>query len=173
MPSSRRYPSCCHDQYHSCCRHDNHQRLTSKWQSSQAPRKALWHLDWLAGGHHARPRATLAWIAGTKQGPVARIACLGLARGWAPCKAPCHLVLARGRASCKAPWYTSHVLARLAGTMQGPVARVMVRAVARVMCLSLVKIPSFHAFAKFLRDDMTWARGWDPDQQRHRRVGGT
>ena len=26
--------------------------------------------------------------------------------------------------------------------------------------VSLVKRPSFYAFAKFLRDDMTWARGW-------------
>lgn len=42
VPSSRRYPSCCHDQYHSCCccrrrRHDNHQRLTSKWQVRLMP----------------------------------------------------------------------------------------------------------------------------------------
>ena len=90
-------------------------------------------LAWLAGGHHARPRATLAWLACTKQGPVARVACLGLARGRAPCKAPCHLGLARGRApskaSChlglargrapsKAPWHASRVLAWLVGGHQ-------------------------------------------------------
>ena len=93
-------------------------------------------LAWLAGGHHARPRATLAWLACAKQGPVARVACLGLARGRAPRKAPCHLGLARGRAPSKAPCHlglarghqarprgTHRVswLGSRVGTMQGPV----------------------------------------------------
>ena len=41
------------------------------WLGSRAPSKAPWHasrvLAWLAGGHHARPRATLAWLAGGHQ----------------------------------------------------------------------------------------------------------
>ena len=78
------------------------------WPGSRAPSKASWHL----GLAHGTAPSKASWH-------------LGLARGRAPCKAPCHLLLARGRASSKAPWYTSHVLARPAGTMQGPVVLVV------------------------------------------------
>ena len=188
-------------------------------------------LAWLAGGHHARPCATLAWLEGTKQGPMARVVCLGLAHERAPSKAPCHLGLARRhqarpcgtlawlagghqerpcatlawlagtKQGLVAPWLGSRDdtkqglvapwLGSWAGTMQGPVppcfssrAGIMQGPVVHLACLgsacghharprgtrhgmgggtchvSLVKRPSFYAFAKFLRDDMTWARGW-------------
>ncbi|RVX16365.1 hypothetical protein CK203_014405 [Vitis vinifera] len=78
------------------------------WLGSRAPSKALWHLS-LARG----------------QAPCKAPWHLGLARGRAPCKTSCHLGLARGHQA-----RPRGTLAWLAGTMQGPVARVMARAVA-------------------------------------------
>ena len=73
------------------------------------------------GGHHARPRATLAWLAGTKQGPVAPW--LGSRAGTMQGPVP--------------PWLCSR-----AGTMQGPVppclgsrAGIMQVPVAHLACL--------------------------------------
>nr|CAN75539.1 hypothetical protein VITISV_009644 [Vitis vinifera] len=119
--------------------------MLASWEPCKAPWHASWHRRW----HASR---VLARLIGTKQGPVARIVCLGSARGhharscgtchsmgdgmrhmswldwWEPCKAPWH-------ASWHEWWHASRVLAWLMGTMQGPVARIMARAVARIQCL--------------------------------------
>ena len=127
-------------------------------------------LAWLAGGHQERPCATLAWLAGTKQGLVAP---------WLGSRDDTKQGLV-------APWLGSWAgtmqgpvppcLSSRAGIMQGPVVHLACLGSAcghharprgtrhgmggGTCHVSLVKRPSFYAFAKFLRDDMRWARGW-------------
>ena len=48
------------------------------WLGSRAPCKALWHASWHGWWHASR---VLAQLMGTMQGPMARVACLSLARG--------------------------------------------------------------------------------------------
>ena len=114
-----------------------------------------WHTSWHERWHVSR---VLGGLMGTKQGPVtrimalmvARVACLGLAPGhharprgtsdgmgggmlhvswlssWAPCKTPWH-------ASWHKRWHALCVLARLVGTIQGPMARFKAQMIARVL----------------------------------------
>ena len=128
----------------------------------------------LARGHQARPRGTcrVSWLgsrASTMQ---------GLVPPW---------LGSRGtKQGLVAPWLGSWAgtmqgpvppcLSSRAGIMQGPVVHLACLGSAcghharprgtrhgmggGTCHVSLVKRPSFYAFAKFLRDDMTWARGW-------------
>ncbi|WKA02267.1 hypothetical protein VitviT2T_020478 [Vitis vinifera] len=61
--------------------------------------------------------------------------CVSWLGSWTPSKAPWH-------ASWHGRWHVPRVLAWLLVTMKGSVARVMARAVARVMCLGLA--PEHH-----------------------------
>lgn len=113
------------------------------WLGSWAPCKALWHSSWHWRWHASR---VLSWLVGTKQGPVAHVKCIGLARGHYARPRDTHHGTGGGTshvswldswAPCKAQWHASRVYAQLVGTMQGPMARIMARVVARVTCLGL------------------------------------
>ena len=166
-------------------RHQARPRGTLAWLAGGHHARPRAILAWLAGGHHARPRATLAWLAGTKQGPVAPW--LGSRAGTMQGPVAPWLGSRAGTTQGPvAPWLGSWAgtmqgpvppcLSSRAGIMQGPVVHLACLGSAcghharprgtrhgmggGTCHVSLVKRPSFYAFAKFLRDDMTWARGW-------------
>ena len=82
-----------------------------------------------ARGHHARPRGTHHGTGGgTHHGMGRGTCCVSWLGSWAQCKAPTH-------ASWNGRWHASRVLTRLMGTMHGPVAHVIARAMSSVTCL--------------------------------------